>query len=69
MSVNKTLKNIRLNMGLTQKQLSKHLNITQGAVSHWEKGISNPSVTLANKIVKLATKHGVNCTLELLRAK
>lgn len=63
------LKNIRLRIGLTQKQFSKRLNITQSAISHWEKGISFPSIEVAAKIVKLANKYGIHCTTESLRIK
>ncbi len=66
---NTKLKTIRLRMGLTQKQLGKRLRITQGAISHWEKGISYPSVIIAAKIVKLANKYGIECTTEALRTK
>ncbi len=66
---NEKLKNIRLRMGLTQKQLGKRLRITQGAISHWENGISYPSITVAAKIVKMACKLGIYCTTESLRTK
>lgn len=64
---NTKLKNIRLRLGLTQKQFGKRLRITQGAVSHWEMGLSYPSVTIAAKIVKMANKLGIDCSVELLR--
>lgn len=67
MKDNTKLKSLRLRMGLTQKQLGKRLRITQGAVSHWERGLSYPSITIAAKIVKMANKYGIYCTTEALR--
>lgn len=63
------LKNLRIRLGLTQKQLGKRLRITQGAVSHWERGLSFPSVPIAAKIVKIAIKAGINCSPESIRTK
>lgn len=58
---------IRKKLGLTQKAFSKKLNITQGAVSHWERGLNCPSPEIAMKIVLLAKKYGVVCTVKTLR--
>lgn len=69
MNENIKLKNIRLQLGLTQKQLAKRLRITQGAVSHWERGLSYPSISIAVKIAKIAYKKGVFCSTETLRTK
>jgi len=69
MNDNIKLKNIRVRMGLTQKQLGKRLRITQGAVSHWERGLSFPSINIAAKITKIANKLGINCSPETLRTK
>ena len=38
----KNIKRLRRLKGYSQEQLARKLNVTQGAVSHWEKGISNP---------------------------
>lgn len=61
------LKTIRLKMGLTQRALGIKLKITQAAVSHWERGMSYPSITLATKIAKLAAKKGFNFLPQQLR--
>ena len=67
MKNNIKLKSLRVSLGLTQKQISKRLRITQGAVSHWERGLSYPSVNVAGKLVKIANKRGIYCTIEDLR--
>lgn len=36
--------------GLTQQELAKKLNVTQGAVSQWEKGRTIPSTKLLPKM-------------------
>ncbi len=66
---NRKIINIRTRIGLTQTQLAKQLNVTQGAISHWERGISYPSIDAANKIVKIAGKRGVFCKAASLRIK
>ncbi|MBR6654380.1 MAG: helix-turn-helix transcriptional regulator [Oscillospiraceae bacterium] len=38
-----TLKERRLAAGLTQSEVAKSLNVDQGAVSNWERGINPPT--------------------------
>lgn len=45
------IKNLRENMGMTQIELAKRLNITRSSVNAWEQGISVPSTQF---IVELA---------------
>lgn len=52
---------LRMRAGLTQRQVAKQLGINQSAVTHWECGISFPSVT---KLPKLAELYG--CTVDEL---
>jgi transcriptional regulator with XRE-family HTH domain len=57
------IKEAREKSGMSQQALADALNITQGAISQWEKGDSAPR---ANKLVQLAQILG--CTVdELLR--
>ena len=39
------LKELRIDNGLTQQQLGKILNATKMAISHWESGHSEPSIS------------------------
>ena len=56
---------LRKEKGMTQKELAEQLNITDKAVSKWERGLSYPDVTL---IMKLAEVLGVTAT-ELLKGE
>ncbi len=69
MTENTLLKNIRLRLGLTQKDLAKLLDVSQGAVSHWEGGYSYPSVTIADKFSKIAAKKGIVFTSKHIRGE
>ena len=40
----------RMAMGLTQAQLAERLNVTDKAVSKWERGKSLPDVTLFSRV-------------------
>ena len=44
------LKQLRIEMGLTQKELAKMLNVSYKTISHWEQGYSEPSI---NQIIIL----------------
>lgn len=46
-------KKFREKFNLTQIQLSNQLNISQAAISSWEKGLRSPSNITINKIVSL----------------
>ena len=51
------LKEVRLNAGLSQKQVAKTIGVAAPTVSQWESGIANPT----NKnLVKLAQLYGVS---------
>ncbi|MBC5712748.1 helix-turn-helix transcriptional regulator [Roseburia sp. BX1005] len=51
MSIGETIKRIRLEKGLTQKQLGKRLNgISQQQIGQWETGKSNPKIETIQKI-------------------
>lgn len=57
------LNELRRERGMTQKELSQHLYVSDKAVSKWERGLSLPDVTL---LLPLADCLGVSVT-ELLR--
>ena len=59
------LKEIRLQRGMTQKDLAEAVHVTVGAVSQWENGASKP--TTSNL---LALTQALHCGLdELVRPK
>lgn len=54
-----SLKEIRLENGLTQKQLSQLLKVSHTTVSSWEKSTREPSLEMLEKIA-IALKCDVN---------
>ena len=59
------IKELRLERGLTQKQLAEKIGASQGAVFFWEKEINEPT---AGYVVKMAEIFGIS-TDELLSAE
>ena len=51
---------LRKEKGMTQKELAEQLNITDKAVSKWERGLSYPDVTLIMKLAEIlgVTRNG-----------
>ena len=54
--IGRNIKRLRREKGYSQEQLARKLNVTQGAVSHWEKGTSNPE---AAQLLAMAQIFGV----------
>lgn len=52
---------LRKKQGLSQVQLAEKLNITQGAVSQWERGLSKPKSEILPELAK-----ALNCTIDEL---
>ncbi len=44
MELRERLKELRIEQNLTQTDVAKILNVTKMAISHWEKGNSEPSI-------------------------
>ena len=57
MEFGERLKEIRLEKGVSQKQLGDYLHVSKMCVSHWEKGDSEPSIT---QLKTLATYFSVS---------
>lgn len=64
-SIGKTIASLRKNKGMTQNELAEKMNVTDKAVSKWERNLSCPDV---NTISKLADILGVSVE-ELLNSK
>lgn len=45
------IKELRISRGLTQEELAQKINVTQGAISQWEKGLAQPT---SDKLPELA---------------
>lgn len=52
---------LRERKGLSQKELADILNITQGAVSQWELGLSRPTSKILPELAK-----ALDCTIDEL---
>ena len=46
----KNIKTLRMELGLSQKELAKSLNVHQTAVSQWEQGRTAPDIEIAKRI-------------------
>ena len=55
--LNDTIKSLRKKKGMSQAQIAIKLGITQGAVSQWEKGITQPG---ADQLLALSKLFGVS---------
>jgi transcriptional regulator with XRE-family HTH domain len=55
---------LRRKQGLSQAQLAEKLNITQGAVSQWEMGLSKPKSEILPELAKV-----LDCTIDELFKK
>ena len=64
-SIGETIATLRNEKGMTQSQLAEKMNVTDKAVSKWERDLSCPDI---NTISKLADVLGVSVE-ELLKAK
>lgn len=48
--IGKAIKLLRLKLGYTQRDLANHLNVTDKAVSKWERGLGVPDISLITEI-------------------
>ena len=55
--LNKNIKELRIERGLTQAQLADQIGVTQGAVYFWEKGVNEPT---AGYLIKMAELFGIS---------
>ena len=57
MEICEILKRLRLDAGITQKQLAKEIGIAQATISQWESGTSKPT---ADALIALCNYYGVS---------
>ena len=62
------IKQLRIELGMTQAQLAAALGVSQSTITHIETGKRSPSPALALEIVQIARKHRKKITLEALYA-
>lgn len=58
------LKAIRERVGMTQSALASAVEMTQGAIAHYENGRRQPGLSECRKLVEALNKRGANCTLD-----
>ena len=51
--ISQRLKKLRLDSGLRQNEVAKKLNISQGAIAHWESGRNEPSLDDLKKLASI----------------
>lgn len=51
--IGKLIREIRLEKHMTQRQLAESLNITEQAVSKWERGIGSPDIALLSQLADI----------------
>lgn len=56
-SFNERLKELRLERKISQLELAKVVNMSKMAISHWEKGHSEPSIA---QLIELSNYFGVS---------
>ena len=61
MKIGNRLRDLREKNNITQAQIAEKLGITQGAVSQWEVGATNPSIGTISKLSEI-----LNCTVDEL---
>ncbi|MEE3609366.1 helix-turn-helix transcriptional regulator [Avibacterium paragallinarum] len=49
---------------LTQTEFATLLNLTQGALGHYESGRRTPDLDTARRIVRLLNENGATCSLD-----
>ena len=57
-------KQIRLNLGLSRKDLAKALGVTYGAISNYEYGTRKPALSICYRIIDLAKHRKLKVKLE-----
>lgn len=49
----KNLKSVRLENGLTQKQVAEHLGVVESCYANWEQGRTEPNIEMLRKLSTL----------------
>ena len=61
------LKELRVNAGITQVELGKHLGVQQNSIGNWETGRSRPDIEKTAKIAEVlgvTTDEVIDCFIE-----
>ena len=58
------IKSIRARIGITQSSLANDVDLTQGAIAHYENGRRNPGLDECRRIVVALNSYGAAVTLD-----
>lgn len=64
MRIGETIKCLRKNLHMTQKEFAISLESSQTAISEYESGVKTPSLRVAQRILRLAKSNRVKLTLD-----
>ncbi len=57
MEISEKIKNLRLSLGLEQKEFGVLMNVTVGTICNWEKGRRNPRLPKIRRMIEIAKTH------------
>lgn len=60
---------IRKSLGLSQAALGAALNLSQSAISQFEKGICEPTPEVARRLISLAQQNGIDVNFDSIYAR
>ena len=52
MKIGEKIKELRIERGISQAQLAKHIGVSQKAVDYWERGINEPKASYVIALVR-----------------
>ncbi len=63
MSIDEVLKEIRLQMNITQEQFARELNVSFSTLNRWENGHTTPSRLAKMRILEFCNKQNVRADI------
>lgn len=63
----KNLRNLRLKMGFTQKELADLIGVCQGTIANCERGMRSLSIRYCYKLIEIAKKNDLEIEFNYLR--
>lgn len=64
MEISAKIKNLRLSLGLEQKEFGEFLGVTMGTVSNWENSRRSPRLGRIRKMIELAKKNKIKLEIK-----
>lgn len=51
--IGNNIKSLRIEKGISQKELAEKLNVSNKTISHWESGYTEPPIAVITKLKKI----------------